>query len=139
MEVVKDIQLVHLVVQKLEHQVILLQQLLHKEMMVEMEFIPLLLGVHKLLVAVEELELSEQMLYNQVLQQVVLVTVVLEFQVILQDHVLVMAVVVEVEKDWLLDVLAQVELEAAVQVVKDHQHKQPQELQTLAVEVVEQE
>jgi hypothetical protein len=108
-------------------------------MMVETEFTLVVQGAHKLLVVAVELEHVEQMLYNQVLQQVVLVMVVLEFQVILQDHVLVMVEVVEVEKDWLLDVLAQVELEAAVQVVKDHQHKQPQELQTLAVAVVEQE
>tara|TARA_Y100000401_G_C8266611_1_gene196139 strand:- start:81 stop:395 length:315 start_codon:yes stop_codon:yes gene_type:complete len=104
-----------------------------------MEFILVLLRVHKLLVAEVELELQEQTLYNQVLQLVLLVMVVLEFQVILQDHVLVMVAVVEVEKEWLLDVLAQVELEAVVQVVKDHQHKQPQELLILVVAVVEQE
>jgi hypothetical protein len=50
-----------------------------------------------------------------------------------------MVVEAVVEKDWLLDLLAQVELEAVVQVVKDHQHKQLQELQTLVAVVVEQE
>jgi hypothetical protein len=108
-------------------------------MMVEMESIPLVQGAHKLLVAVVELELSEQMLYNQALQQVVLVQVVQELLVVLQDLLLTMVVEAVVEKDWLLDLLAQVELEAVVQVVKDHQHKQLQELQTLVAVVVEQE
>ena len=140
MEVVKDIQLVHLVVQKLERQETLLQQLLLKEMLVEMEFTPLVLRVHKLLVAVVELEHVEQMLFNQALVLVLLVLVVMEFQVILQVHVSLMVVVEVVEKEWqVVDVKVQVVLVVEVQVVKDHQHKLLQELLILAVVAVVQE
>ena len=78
-EVVKDIQLVRPLVQKLERQETLLQQLLLKEMLVEMEFTPLVLEVLKLPLEVVVLEHVEQMLHNQVVQTVTLVLVVMEF------------------------------------------------------------
>ena len=98
-EEVKVIQIVHLVLQELVQQEILLLQLPLKETLVEMEFNLLLLDAHKLLVAVEELEHVELMRCNQVLLLVQAVLVVLDLQLILQVHVSLMVAVVVVEKD----------------------------------------
>jgi|TARA_R100000030_G_C3196950_1_gene109853 hypothetical protein len=84
-------------------------------MLVETEFTLVVQQVLKLQVAVVVLEHVEQMLYNQVVQIVMLVLVVMEFQVILQVHVSLMVEVVAVEKEQLLDVVL---LEDQVVVVK---------------------
>ena len=136
----KVIQVLNLALQKLEQQETLHQQLLLKEILVEMEFNLVVLQTLKLLVEVVELELLDQMLFNQVLVLVLLVQVELDLQLILQVHVALMVAVVAVEKECqLVDVKVQVELEVVVQVVMDLQHKQLQVLLTLAVAEVEQE
>jgi hypothetical protein len=126
-EEVKVIQIVHLVLQELVQQEILLLQLPLKETLVEMEFNLLLLDAHKLLVAVEELEHVEQMLFNQPLVLVTVVLVVLDWQVLSQDHLSLMVAVVVVEKEWVVDLLVQVE-QAVVELVEKQIMMELQEL-----------
>jgi hypothetical protein len=126
-EEVKVIQIVHLVLQELVQQEILLLQLPLKETLVEMEFNLLLLDAHKLLVAVEELEHVEQMLFNQPLVLVMVVLVVLDWQVLSQDHLSLMVAVVVVEKEWVVDLLVQVE-QAVVELVEKQIMMELQEL-----------
>ena len=81
----KVIQDLRLQVQKLEQQETLLQQLLLREMLEETEFLLVLQDVLNLLVVVVEHLAVEQMLFNQVLQLLVVVLVELELQIQLQD------------------------------------------------------
>tara|TARA_R110002020_G_scaffold90446_2_gene220208 strand:+ start:336 stop:752 length:417 start_codon:yes stop_codon:yes gene_type:complete len=113
----KVTQVLNLVLQKLEQQEILLQQLLLKEILVEMEFILVVQQVLKLLVAVVEQVPLEQMQLNQVDQILMLVLVVLELLVVLQDHLSPMVVAVAVEKEQPLDVVLLEDQAVVVKVV----------------------